>query len=346
MNTANTFWHFADEKARLELGGAPLSLLADAETVKTNAVRKVFRNAGIFLKLDRRTRSSFRGEFNAARLCASQGISTVEHLAWGKSPEGAWLVTRAAEGFTEAASLFRCRQKSELYGKIAVFLRRIFSSDVYHPDLHLGNVLIDPENGTCRLVDLHGVRRKNFFDIFKSYMMQRCIMELRNTCSDAEMIRLTELCGIRNPERFFRHALMREAVLLEALQPKRRRQILNGYFKYTRIESSGWLTDVDVEEESLKDSEVLSVPDGEEIFLFHFFLTQAKIPHRRICAFDPVSKQIRIEKELPEKYRSRAEAGELVRRLACHRIQCCESAFCNGFLHDTIGVSRNNRRGV
>jgi hypothetical protein len=346
MSITNTFWHFADENARQQLGGDPLSLLADAETVKTNAVRKVFRNDGIFLKLDRRARSSFKGEFNAARLCASRGIGTVEHLAWGRSSEGAWLVTRAAEGFTEAASLFQSRQKSELYEKLAVFLRGLLTSDVYHPDLHLGNVLIDPENGLCRLVDLHGVRRKNFFDIFKFYMMQRCIMELRNTCSDAEMIRLAESCGIRNPEGFFRKALIREAVLLEALLPKRRRQILNGYFKYTRCESCGCLVDVNVEEESLKDSEVLSVPDGEEIFLFHFFLTQAKIPHRRVCAFDPVSKQIRIEKELPGKYRSHAAAGELVRRLACHRIQCCESAFCNGFLHDTIGVSRNNRRRV
>ena len=176
--------------------------------------------------------------------------------------------------------------------------------------------------------------------------MQRCIMELRNTLSDEEMIRLTGICGIRQPEQFFRKALIREAEFLEALLPKRRRQILNGYFKYTRLEDSGRLVDVNMEEDILNRSEVLSLPDGEELFLFHFFLTQAGIPHRRIGAFDPVSNRIWIENELPEKYRSNADASELVRRLNCHRMKSSENDFYNGSLHDMIGVSRKNSRRI
>ena len=66
MSNTNTFWRFASEACRQELGGDPLALLPGAVTVKTNAVRSVCRNGEIFLKLDRRARSSFRGEFNAA----------------------------------------------------------------------------------------------------------------------------------------------------------------------------------------------------------------------------------------------------------------------------------------
>ena len=47
-------WCYASDAAREELGEAPLDLLADAETVKSNAVRKVFKSGRFFIKFDRR----------------------------------------------------------------------------------------------------------------------------------------------------------------------------------------------------------------------------------------------------------------------------------------------------
>ena len=343
MKNPHSAWHFANDEARQELGGDPLQLLTDAETVKSNAVRKVYRSGPYFIKLDRRAGRSFCGEFNAALFCQREGIPVVEHLAWGKSSEGALLITRAADGFVEAASLFRSRQNFEVYEKAAEFLKKIFDSKVFHPDLHMGNILVSPESCRFCLVDLHGVRRRNFFDRFKFYMMHRAVMEFRNTLSDKEMLHLISLCGIRNPELFFRKALAREAALLRNVTPKRRRQILNGYFKYTRIEKSGRTVDIEAEEKELHEGENIVTPDASELFLFHFFLTQAKIPHRRILAFDPGEGSCLLEKELPEKYRSNADGDELCRRLKHNGISSCESDFCNGYLHDIAGVFRNNR---
>lgn len=342
MSYPRTYWRFSPCGAELFAGRDPLDLLADAETVKTNAVRKVFRSGGFFLKLDRRENRSFRGEFNAAMFCARQKVDAVEHLAWGRTPEGAWLITRDAEGFSEAAPVFSRRQNETLYGLLADFLRKIFESEIFHPDLHLGNVLVDPAAGRFTLVDLHGVRKKRIWDWFSRYMMQRCIMECRNALSDEEMIALVERCGIKNAESFFRKALLKEARLLELLQVKRRRQILSGYFKYTRLEGCGKLTDVNVEDDFFNDAESMVLPEAEDLFCFHFFLTQAKIPHRRIGAFDPVEKRIWIEKELPEAFCSKASAGELCRRLKHHRIDGREEEFSQGALHDIIGLFRNN----
>lgn len=336
-------WHFTGDTIREELKNDPLFLLEGAVEIKSNAVRRVFRNGGYYIKLDRRDNRSFKGEFKAACLCAAEQIPVVEHLAWGKNSEGSWLITRGAEGFVEAASLFKIRQKKELYDAVGLMLKKIFSSGIWHPDLHLGNVLVEPESGQCRLVDLHGVRKRYFFDCFRAYMMQRCIMEFRNTLSDAEMYRLIGLCGIRAPEVFFKYALKREAELLKAVTPKRRRQILSGYFKYTHLGPDGRVADIDISAEALGKGEKIFTDDASELFLFHFFLTQAKIPHRRVLAFDPGENSLLLEQTLPEQYRSSASAAELCSRLKYNGIASSEEDFQEGYLNDITGVFRRNR---
>ena len=340
MKNSHSVWHFANDEARKEFGGDPLQLLAEAETVKSNAVRKVYRSGSFYIKLDRRAGRSFCGEFNAALFCQREGIPVVEHLAWGKSSEGALLITRSADGFEEAASLFRSRQSRELYQSFGGFLRKIFESRVYHPDFHGGNILINPENGQCLLVDLHGIRKRTFFDhLFRMGLMTRCIMEVRNCCSDGEMIELIESCGIPGGEAFFTSSLARENKFLAELLPKRRKQILSGYFKYT-CEAGSKLIDVSAKESEVEESEELLLPEGEELFLFHFFLTFAKIPHRRVLAFDRKSGAIWLEKELPRCYRSAASGEELCRRLKFNGVESSPEDFRDGYLYNLVEVFR------
>jgi hypothetical protein len=337
-------WHFADAAVEKELRSDPLQLLADAETVKTNAVRKVFRNGGYYIKLDRRAGRSFSGEFAGAMLCAKYGIPVVEHLAWGNTSEGAILVTRAAGNFVESSLFFKERRSWKHCKALAVFLAKLLAAPLYHPDLHLGNVLIHPETAECRLVDVHGVRKKSLFDrFFRMGLMKRCIMELRNICSDSEMTELITACGISNAENFFCRSLGREHLFLEVLQPKRRRQIMEGYFKYTRWEGNGALVDVDCSAEELQNCESVICQDAKELFLFHFFLTQARIPHRRILKFEPDRETVWMEKELPEKFRSAASGKELCQRLKYNLITSSEEDFRAGYLYDIMGVFRNNQ---
>ena len=344
MSTGSCFtWHYGDEKIRQELKDNPLILLGDAENVKSNAVRQVFRSGDYYLKLDRRMGRSFRSEFNSAQMCRAENIPVTEHLAWGRSSEGSWLITRNAEGFVEAGSFFKIRREMKYYEGIAGFLKKLFQSGLYHPDLHLGNILAAPSEPRFLLVDVHGVRKRGFIDRFRLYLMHDCVMELRDTLSDDEICRLIEMCGLRHPEHFFKRSLARRARELRNAFPKRRRQILNGYFKYTRIEGDGRLVDVDAEEAELNRAEEMVTPDASELFLFHFFLNQAKIPHRRVLAFDPGKNTILLEAELPEKYRSAATAEELCRRLKFNGITSAEEDFGKGYLCNLAEVFRNNR---
>lgn len=327
-------WYYSNDEVRRELGENPLDLLADAETVKTNAVRKVFRSGEYFIKLDRRGSGSFKGEFRSAQLCCRYGIPAVEHLAWGKTPEGFFLVTRAADGFVEMARVFKSRQKWQVYEAAADFLASILNSDLYHPDLHLGNVLIAPANNDIKLVDLHGIREKNFFDNFRFYMMQRCIMELRDHVSDSEMLELIKRCGIRRETAFFRKALLRESLLLRKIFPKRQRQVMNGYFKFTNLRSDGLLVDITASPDDLDAAEEIQLPEAEKVFLFHFFLMLAHIPHRRVLALDRVNSVIRLEREIPQECRSSASAEQLQNRLLYNRIKIRPEHFCDGGLYD------------
>lgn len=335
-------WYYASDAAREALGKAPLDLLADAETVKSNAVRKVLKSGCFYIKFDRRPAHSFRNEFRAAQLCGSCGIPTVEHLAWGRTPEGTCLITRAAEGFAEGARLFRTRQAPALYEALADFLGKLLASPVWHPDLHPGNILIDPASGECRLVDLHGIRRRIFWDRFHNYLMERCIIEVRDYLSDGELLALIARCGIPAPERFLARALAREAAYLRTNFARRRRQILSGYFKYTFAEPSGRLVHVDVPEGILAAAEEKNFPEAEQLFLFSFFVEQSGVPCRRVLACDPGHSTVLLERDIPPERRSAASAEELRERLKINGIETSEDDYGPGFLDDVTGVFRRN----
>ncbi|MBR2374503.1 MAG: hypothetical protein IKA87_09775 [Lentisphaeria bacterium] len=335
-------WYFSSDAAGKELGDSPLDLLADAEMIKSNAVRKVFRSGKYFIKFDRRATGGFRSEFQAAQLCRKSGVPAVEHLAWGRTPEGFFLITRAAEGFIETARWLKTRQEWQVYTAVADFLGLILGSGLFHPDLHLGNVLVNPENREIKLVDLHGIRNKNFFDRFRSYMMQRAVMEMRDHVSDSGMLELIERCGIRNGRAFFSGALMREAVLLRKSFPKRKRQVLSGYPKFTRMEPDGTLTDIAASAEDLAKAEIIRLPEAETLFLFHFFLDLAHIPHRRVLSFDRKNQTVRLEGEIAAGRRSAASAEELQNRLCFNGVKSRPEDFGEGFLYDIPGVCQLN----
>jgi len=337
------FWHYADDAAREALSDAPLELLNCAVTVKSNAVRKVFRSGDYFIKFDRRSARSFRNEFRAAQLCEKYAIPAVKHLAWGGTREGSYLITRAAEGFIEGARVFRTRRDWALYTALADFLKTLLQAPVWHPDLHPGNILLDPESGACLLVDLHGIRRRGFWDFFRRYLMERCIVEVRDYLADEEMHTLIARCGIGDPERFLNRALVREAAYLRENFPRRRRQILNGYFKYTAFDASGQLVRADLPENALEGAEEMETPDARELFLFSFFLEQSNLPCRRVLAFDEKHSLLRLEKEVPPERRSAASAEQLQNRLRINGIESSPADFGPGFLDDVVGVFQRNR---
>ncbi|MEI2999517.1 MAG: hypothetical protein V8T86_01230 [Victivallis sp.] len=114
-------------------------------------------------------------------------------------------------------------------------MKHILESGLFHPDFHLGNILYDKVKRSFVLVDALGVRRAGFLDRqFRAYRMRRVAMELREILSRERMTAFLSACGIPNADAFYDRALDREADALWREWPKRRRQILAGYPKFTR----------------------------------------------------------------------------------------------------------------
>ncbi len=299
MTRPRTFWLFAGPDARLLLGEQPERLLEGAATVKANPVRKVLRNGEFYLKLDSRPGRRLRREFRSAELVRKVGIPVVEHLGCARLPEGELLITRAMPGaVTVEEALNRLDSPEEETAKrfldgFAGFVRQVLESGVFHPDFHIGNVLYSEESGRFALVDLRGVRKAGWFDRrFRRYRMRRIILEVRQVCSRRRMLELIGLCGIPDPEAFYRSGLRREAQALWKEWPKRKRQILSGYPKFT-IRSGTRLIAAGTGGRTLDDN-TLELVEGpaeklEPVFLAHYFLRLARIAHREAAAFDPQS---------------------------------------------------------
>ena len=241
---ADWTWEFATAATAAELGTHPELLLKTATPVKANPVRKVFRTKEFYLKFDCRPGNRLAREWRSAALLAARHIPMVEHLAWGRSSQGELLITRALPDAEQAGTYFfhQCLQNGapaeEFAEALAEFARQIIGSGLFHPDFHCGNVLYLPERNQFALVDVYGVRRATMFDHFRYYRMERILMELREAFDRARLLRLLAVEGVSAPESFYRKALHREARHLFHEWPKRRRQILAGYPKFTRAEES------------------------------------------------------------------------------------------------------------
>ena len=94
---------------------------------------------------------------------------------------------------------------------------------------------------------------------------------------------MLELVGVPDAGRFFDRALAIEAAALKREWAKRRRQILSGYPKFTRVEGAKLVASSATPEE-LETIEWR--PGGESAFVSAFFWEIAEIPHERVLAFD------------------------------------------------------------
>ena len=310
-------WSFASDAVRAELGESPETLLESGEEVKANPVRRVVRSGGYFLKCDRRGAARFHSEWKSAKLLESQGIPVVEYLACGESSRGGCLITRALPDSESVAEYYwrtfvRDGADPEPFlALFAPFLKHILESGLFHTDFHLGNILYDKVKRSFVLVDALGVRRAGFLDRqFRAYRMRRVAMELREILSRERMTAFLAACGIPNADAFYDRALDREADALWREWPKRRRQILAGYPKFTR-KIDGVLHAVNPLRE-LGETVDCEIREGEpaeleKLFLAHFFLQMALIPHRRAAGFDPENGRLYLEPMPPGAVPARAD---------------------------------------
>ncbi len=327
MNTSGDMRKFRSGKwtwtAAEELGEHPENLLAGSEEIKVSQIRRVVKHNGYVLKLDMRSGRRATAEWKCFELLRRHGIPAVEPLGCGESPLGSCLITREFQGGEDASRYYyrtfvREGRKDEIFlHGFTSFVRKMLDSDLFHPDFHYGNMMYNAADGKFVLVDPLGVREAGWADrMFRMYRMRRIVLELRQELNEREMLNLIGECGIENAEDFWNRALDKEADSLWDEWPKRHRQILAGYPKFTRmidgvlhvINPLREMEDI-IDYQAIKGNEI----ELEGMFLAHFFLQLAHIPHRKAGGFDRTNRLIYLE-QVPTRAVP-CPPGELGRRL-------------------------------
>ncbi len=183
-------------------------------TVKSNTQRDVFNieAAGkkYFVKffhptsLLQKTRSKILpkalSELNSAKLLEDCGIATPRIAGWGRRGSESMLVSEAvidapdARRYWFSSVLHGASGRGEFLAKFAEFLRKFLDSGIYHPDFHLGNILVEGKGESLSfvMIDPYGaVKLPKPRHSFKTRML--CVIgSFRGELPDAEAAALLQ----------------------------------------------------------------------------------------------------------------------------------------------------------
>jgi len=227
--------------------------------VKNNPVRTVYSYGSLarprfFLKYDHpnhwltRLKSRFKNktrmEFSSYELLQVHHIPIVEYLGWGSSGVDGLLISLAVPDTVSGKEYwFRIvgdnvdRQKYFL-ADLAHFVKRFICAGIYHPDFHVGNILISPTHGGILLVDPYGVRQVSRLTRRQRLQMAKIFVDFRGEISNSDAEQLLFESGLTTVDDAA--TMWLEAIAAEEKEifdgwPRRTRQILSGYSKFSSM---------------------------------------------------------------------------------------------------------------
>ncbi len=233
--------------------------LARETPVKSNPVRKVYLLDGIggkrfYLKHDccggafDRLKSLFRNkareEFAAAQLLERCGVPVVKYLGWGRNGAEGFLISEefgdavgAKEYWFSGTADFE--EKKVFLDNLERFVLQLIESRLYHPDFHLGNILVEKHSGRIVLVDPYGIgQRKRKLNVCERTAMCKVFIEFRGEFSPEKMSEILIAAGLAANDgeaaAMWRNAIRAEEDEVRRGWEKRRRQILSGKSKFCR----------------------------------------------------------------------------------------------------------------
>ena len=352
--------------------------IAKKNMVKSSSVRAVFKveigKAVYYVKynypssITSKIHSSFipksKSEINSSLLLEEQGISVVEMCGWGRRGTESMLITKElsdsvnAKTFWFSAESLDFQVKSTFLDSFSDFLRKFMASGFYHPDFHIGNLMIKRSDMSFVLVDTHGIGKKNKLRDSQYFRMLRIIGALRGEISDREagvLILKSRLAkDFAAADDLWYSILQAEASEIEKLWNKREKQIISGKGKYCKVfktaEGDGISIRNSVSGHSLIDNKVyserkleevyepveLNESDSRELWLASFRLQFHRIPHKLPIAWirkDQNKSILLYRRNNPGYIQKTEKVGEFLKR--------CRAA---GIRHD-ISASLSEYRG-
>ncbi len=295
------------------------NLYDSAVPVKNNPVREVRRNQEFFIKFDHRPNHGFSREFSAAEKLKKAGLPVVEHVFCGKSERGNFLVTRSFADSVSVEEYLRSNvPEMSFFETIADLACNILKSGFLHSDFHLGNLLYSESKQTFALVDVRKVRSMPQWIINSLPESSRfhVLTEFRGVLRKTQLLSLFNRVGIADPREFYEEMFTSDNLAIRDEWPRRRKQILSGYPKFTRC------VDKILFNSNASDADIASaveISGGKAVFLAGFFLDLIQIPHRKLVKYDPVSDTAYAVPETKEMSGGEA-AIEMLNRLSYYDI--------------------------
>ena len=244
-----TQWHFSGECPDWQ---QPRML------VKSNAVRQVYalgKPVTHFVKIEKNTsfsanfRALFlckaRAEFQIGKLLEQRGIPVVEYTAWGTHTPYQIVISRAFAGsYSAHRYLYReivyAGQKGNTFiYDLKKFLQCFIRGKCNHPDLHLGNILYNPETREMRLVDVYGVKTVRELGEREYFQIAHLVTELSPLLAQQEQQQF--LLDLELPEvpKLLERIQNYELCRFKHDVERRLHQLQNGYDKFATITHKG-----------------------------------------------------------------------------------------------------------
>jgi len=255
-------WHGEPESAPVELRGRAA---ADMTPVKANPVRSVYffqlpSGPGFYLKYDHPTDLAQRckaffyrkvqREYAAAQRLERKRIPVVKYLGWGQSGSDGLLISRALPEVTGGKEYwFRVvgtavDQQRHFLALLSGLARQVIDAGLYHPDFHIGNVLVDAAGKQVTLVDPYGIRSVGRLTPGQRLQMIKILIDFRGELAPAIAQEWLLDAGLATTEpeaeSMWRQAIDAEEREIADGWPKRRQQILSGHSKFsTAVKRAG-----------------------------------------------------------------------------------------------------------
>ena len=261
-------------------------LFHDAILVKDNKVREVRRSGNYFIKFDHRANHGFAREFAIAQKLRRAGIPVVDHLFYGRGANGNYLVTGAFVGSVDVATYLRNHvPELKFFERIADMQTSMLKKGFLHTDFHMGNLLYNENEDSFALVDVRKIRQVPLWLMNRLPELVRFqgLLEFRKVLRRGDLFRIFRRAGVTNPSKFYEDMFTEDNQALRDEWPRRRRQILSGYLKFTRKEGNVLYNSHATEKEL---ASAVKIPGGKAAFLAGFFLDMANIPHRQLLKYE------------------------------------------------------------
>lgn len=231
--------------------------LIHLKKVKSNSIRTVFSvkssETPLFVKyecprstiakLKAHFSSKAKSEFKSAILLKELSIPCVEYLGWGKKGHEGMLLSKElvnyinAKDFWFESAVDKNKFKLLFLRGLASFLKIFLKSGLYHPDFHIGNLLVNPKYFDFCIVDPYGIKKTGNIPEKKKFEMFRIIGAMRAELNLTDAIDLILRSGMADSQakakNLWKKILRKEAEEVEELWEKREKQILSGKSKYS-----------------------------------------------------------------------------------------------------------------